>query len=82
MDKVPIALAEFLREGRGGRPVLSVTRAGGPDRANLMRMEKGERLPSVPTLKWLCEYYGISFEQGLHLLQAARLERDLAAVAD
>lgn len=76
------SLGTFLIEARGARKRLEVTRAGGPESPHLSRIERGERLPNVQTLKWLCDFYGVSFDEALHLLQAARLERDLAAVAD
>lgn len=74
-------LHDYLRDARGTHTRLAVTRAGGPDSTNLSRFERGQRLPSVQTLKWLCDFYEVSFDEGLRLLQDARIERDLAAVA-
>jgi transcriptional regulator with XRE-family HTH domain len=51
-------------------------RAGGP--VNLHAYESGKRLPSAASLKWLCDYYGLPFEEALDLLQNARKIRDLA----
>jgi transcriptional regulator with XRE-family HTH domain len=82
MSVLQQTLSAFLREARGDRPMVDVTRAGGPGMGNISHYETGKRLPNVTTLKWLCAFYGVSFDEALHLLQQARLERDLAAVGD
>lgn len=75
-----VTLGEFLRASRGTRSTLDVTRAGGPSSGNISHYETGNRLPSVPTLKWLCDHYGIAFDDALQLLQEARTKRDIEAM--
>jgi transcriptional regulator with XRE-family HTH domain len=79
-DSATIPFNEYLRSARGSRPLLAIARAGGPDPSGVSRYESGERLPSLSTLKWLCDFYGLDFLDAIERLNRARTERDLESV--
>jgi transcriptional regulator with XRE-family HTH domain len=72
-------LGDFLREARGDRAALDVVRAGGPAPSNLSAYERDLKLPRPQALKWLCEHYGVDFEQAMRLRSEAQLARDFRA---
>lgn len=75
-----MTLGAFLRESRGTRTLSEVHLAGGPDQGNLSRYEREERLPQMSVLRWLCTYYGVSFDAATDLWGAAQARRARAAL--
>lgn len=68
-------LAETLRKLRGDKSLLYVEKGTGISRVQIMRFEKGRRLPKVTPLKKLAEFFQVPFQDLASLAIDALVER-------
>ncbi len=69
------SLAQLLRAARGTCSKYRVAKATGVAHGNLFGIEAGTRFPNERTLKVLCDFYGLDFEQVVLVSARDKLRR-------